>query len=348
MMEGAKMSKSFGNIIPLREGLAKFGADPIRVGVLATAELLQDADFSPTIAKSVRDRLGRLYRFASDVAKAPQKRKVTEKSLTVKDRWMLSRLQEHIKRATEAMNKLAVRKAIHSILYELDQDFQWYQKRTAAQREKTEDAKAYVFGKILDAQIRMLAPVAPHLCEEMWEMMGEKGFVSSSSWPEADESKTDITAEENEALIAEVLEDTQNIMRAMGTTPTKIYYYVAAPWKRGAYSKLLEKSKQGEMKINELMKELAADEELKKNLTQISKVIARMIKELSGMPEERRKNMLKIGTLNEKRVIEDAKGFLSERLKAEVTVYGEEDNNLYDPKQRAAMALPLRPAIYIE
>jgi leucyl-tRNA synthetase len=348
MMEGAKMSKSFGNIIPLREGLAKFGADPTRVGVLATAELLQDADFSPTIAKSVRDRLGRLYRFASDVAKAPQKRKVTEKSLTAKDRWMLSRLQKHIKRATEAMNRLAVRKAIHSILYELDQDFQWYQKRTAAQREKTEDTKAYVFGKVLDAQIRMLAPVAPHLCEEMWEMMGEKGFVSLSSWPEADESKTDITAEENEALIAEVLEDTQNIMRAMGTTPTKIYYYVAAPWKWGAYSKLLEKSKQGEMKINELMKELAADEELKKNLTQISKVLARMIKELSGIPEERRKNTLKIGTLNEKGVIEDAKGFLSERLKAEVTVYGEEDNKLYDPKQRAAMALPLRPAIYIE
>jgi leucyl-tRNA synthetase len=39
-MQGAKMSKSFGNIIPLIEGIAQFGADPLRMGILATAELL--------------------------------------------------------------------------------------------------------------------------------------------------------------------------------------------------------------------------------------------------------------------------------------------------------------------
>ena len=74
MMEGSKMSKSFGNIIPLREGLTKFGADPLRLSVLSTAELLQDSDFSPTIAKSMRDRLEKLYRFASETAKTPRKK----------------------------------------------------------------------------------------------------------------------------------------------------------------------------------------------------------------------------------------------------------------------------------
>ena len=38
--------------------------------------------------------------------------------------------------------------------------------------------------------VRMLCPFAPHLCEEMWENMGGKGFASLAQWPEYDEAKT--------------------------------------------------------------------------------------------------------------------------------------------------------------
>ncbi len=37
---------------------------------------------------------------------------------------------------------------------------------------------------------RLLCPFAPHICEEMWEYLGEEGFASLSKWPEYDESKT--------------------------------------------------------------------------------------------------------------------------------------------------------------
>jgi len=56
----------------------------------------------------------------------------------------------------------------------------------------------------------------------------------------------------------------------------------------------------------------------------------------------------KIEMTNEKEIIEDALGFLKERFSAEVTVYGEADKARYDPKQRAALAMPGQPAIYIE
>jgi leucyl-tRNA synthetase len=61
LMEGQKMSKSYGNIIPLREAIETFGVDSLRLAVLATAELLQDADFSATLAKSMQEGLERLY-----------------------------------------------------------------------------------------------------------------------------------------------------------------------------------------------------------------------------------------------------------------------------------------------
>jgi leucyl-tRNA synthetase len=350
MMKGVKMSKSFGNIIPLREGLKMFGADPLRLSVLGTAELLQDAEFSQPIAKSMRDKLEHLYKFAAKIAKTQSKRKVSEKMLLTVDRWMLTRLQEHIRKATESMDKLAVRKAIHSALYELDQDFQWYQTRVANQKEKVKRKSviAYVSNEVLDAQLRMLAPFAPHTCEEMWELTGRKGFVSLNSWPTPDESKTDINAEENESLIMDISEDTHNIIKATGITPKKICYYVAAQWKWKVYLKVLEKSKHGKVKLDELMKELSMEEDLGEKLKEISKFASKIVTDIDKIPEKRRENILKIKLINEKGVIEDAKDFLRERFNAQIAVYDEEDMERYDPKQKAMMSMPYRPAIYIE
>ena len=348
MMEGAKMSKSFGNIIPLREGLTKFGADPVRLSVMSTAELLQDADFSPTIAKSMRDRVERLYNFVSELMKASGKRKTTSQPLTAIDKWMLSRLQEHIKKATEAMDKLAVRKAIHGVMYGLDQDFQWYQRRTAEHRGKRKLAIAYVHHQVTDAQVRMLAPVAPHACEELWEMMGGEGFVSLSSWPIPDESKVDIRAEENEALITSVLEDTLNITKATGATPKKIFYYVAARWKWQTWLKALEKSMSAKIAQKDLMKELMANAEMRAKAEKVSKFTAQVTDDLNRMAEERKKRLVQIKLVDEAQALKEAKNFFEKELNAEVNIYDEEDAERYDPRSRAQVAKPGRPAIFIE
>ncbi len=348
MMEGAKMSKSFGNIIPLREGLKKFGADPIRLSVMSTAELLQDADFSPTIATSMRDRMERLYKFVSELMKTSRKRKTTSQPLTAIDRWMLSRLQEHIKKATEAMDKLAVRKAIHGVMYGLDQDFQWYQRRTAQRSGKRKLAIAHVHHQVTDAQVRMLAPVAPHACEELWEMMGGEGFVSLSSWPIPDESKVDIRAEENEALITSVLEDTLNITKATGATPKKIFYYVAARWKWQTWLKALEKSVSAKIAQKDLMKELMANAEMRAKAEKVSKFTAQITDDLNRMAEERKKRLVQIKLVDEAQALKEAKNFFEKELNAEVCIYDEEDAERYDPRSRAQVAKPGRPAIFIE
>jgi len=347
LMEGAKMSKSFGNIIPLREALAKFGADPIRMSVLTTAELLQDADFSPSVAKSMRDRLERLRKFVAENVKTKSPKKEPTDSLAI-DKWMLSRLQEHVRKATEAMDKLAVRKAMHSAVYELDQDFQWYQKRTANQKTRKKNPNSHVIHEVLDAQIRMLAPVAPHMCEELWETIGGNGFVSVSSWPTPDETKVNVKAEENEDLIIGIMEDTMNIAKATSMTPRKIYYYVAAPWKWKAYTKTLEKSTSAKVQQKELMKELMEDAELRRQAEKVAQFVAQIVDEINHMPEERKKRLTQVGIANESQTLKDAKDFLSRELNAEVHIYNEEDSQRHDPKQRAQLAKPYRPAIYIE
>ncbi|MGB9671654.1 MAG: leucine--tRNA ligase [Candidatus Bathyarchaeales archaeon] len=344
LMEGAKMSKSFGNIIPLCEGLEKYGADPIRLSVLGTAELLQDADFSPSVAKAMRERLERIYKFVANFIKE-QKHKQEQTSLSVLDKWMLSRLQWHIKRATEAMDKLAVRKAIQTVLYELDQDVQWYQRRMT---EEKSSATSYVMSEILNVQIRMLAPVAPHIGEELWEMLGGKGFVSVASWPKPDESKIDIEAEEKEALIMNVLEDTLNIVKAIGITPTKVCYYTAASWKWKTYKKALQKSVGTKISQKDLMQELIEDPELKAKAEKVAKFLSQILDDINRMPEERKQRLTQIKEIGEYQTLKDAERFFKKELRAEIHVYSEEDPECYDPKKRAQLTKPFRPAIYVE
>jgi len=348
-MQGAKMSKSFGNIIPLIEGIEKFGADPLRLSILATAELLQDADFSPTLAKSMQDRLERFYRFWETVAKT-KNATAAKKALTVPDRWMLSRLQRHIEMASEAMDKLAVRKAIHSAFYELDQDFQWYMRRTVGLREnsKRKETINQVLKEILDAQVRMLAPVTPHICEELWEKMGGKGFISQAAWPTQNKARVDISAEEKEALIESTLEDTLSIIKATNITPKKIYYYTAAPWKWKAFLTALEQSVSAKVVQSELMKELMKDNDMKKMAKPLAKFMGEVVEEINRMAAEKKQRQLQVGMINESQSLKEAEEFFKRELNSEVIVYHEEDPKRHDPKDRAHLAKPYRPAIYIE
>jgi len=348
LMEGQKMSKSLGNIIPLREAIEIFGADPLRLAVLATAELLQDADFSPSLAKSMRDRLERFYRFAVEATQMG--RDTTDSPLAMVDKWMLSRLQEHIKTATEAMDRLMVRRAAHSALYMLDQDFQWYLRRVAEEKETSErkGAVAKVFNEVLDAEVRMLAPITPHICEEVWEMMGRRGFISLASWPTYDEARVDVEAEENEALIKSVLEDTLNIVKATGITPKRINYYVAAPWKWKVYLEALERSISARITLSDLMKELMKDPDLKKIAEVVMKFTRQIVDEVNQMPNDKRGRQLKTGVVDESQTLREAESFFERELNAEVFIYQEEDPQRHDPKKRAGLARPYRPAIYVE
>jgi hypothetical protein len=123
---------------------------------------------------------------------------------------------------------------------------------------------------------------------------------------------------------------------------------VAAPWKRKVFLKALEKSKHGEVKLNELMKDVAAEEDLRKKTKEAAKFASKIVKDVSRIPEKRRENMLAIQAFDEKEAIEDAKDFLMERFNAEIMVYNEEDEERYDPRGKAETSTPYRPAIYIE
>jgi len=339
LMEGKKMSKSLGNIIPLRAAIKEHGADTIRLAMLVSAEILQDADFSFETIRGIRSKLLGVFEMVEE-CRNPQ-----AASRELEDRWLASRLQRAITETSTSMDRLRVREAIHYILYSLDQDLQWHLKRTAA---KGREDVTGTLAEFLSVQVRMLAPFAPFTAEEVWERMGNRQSITTAGWPVINEEKIDLVAEESEFLISSLLADLQNIVKVTKITPSKIAVYTSAGWKAQVYKTILANILDGKTNFGEIMKQLIANPETAKAKTD-PKMVQKMMEDILSTPLDARKRRLGLAGFAEASAIQDAESLLSAEInKAQIVVYSEEDSSKYDPKSKAKSARPFKPAVYME
>lgn len=336
MVEGQGMHKSKGNFITLKGAVEKYGADATRCALLLGAEGMDDPDWRAENVTDLKTKFEALMGFAGNIISSAQ---IDEN--TALERWLTSRMQCRIKEVTSSLGELKTRTALQTALFETWNDLRWY-----IQRKGNCNTKALV--DAVKDWLKMLAPFAPFLCEELWSRTGEDGFISVANWPIFDDSKVDAASEEQENLITDIMADTNNILKAMKITPTRICYYTAASWKWDLYLKILEKTLTGEVKINELMKEFAANKDLKPHMKEVANMVPRVIKALTKVSGIRKSNMQKIRIINEQFILEESLLFLKNRFNAEIDVYSEDDEGRFDPKRRASMAMPYQPAIYVE
>jgi leucyl-tRNA synthetase len=339
LMQGKKMSKSLGNIIPLRAAIKEHGADTIRLAMLVSAEILQDADFSFDTVRGIRSKLLGIFEMADKYGKPGAA------GTELEDRWLVSRLQRAIAETSASMDRLRVREAIHNILYTMEQDLQWYMKRTAAKSRKNTTG---TLGQYLDVQVRMLAPFAPFTAEEVWERMDSRQSVAAAGWPAAKEDRIDLVAEESEFLISSLLADLQNIVKVTKITPSKIAVYTSAGWKAQVYRAILANILAGKTNFGEIMKQLLANSETAKAKTD-PKMVQKMMEDILAAPLEARNRRLQLAGFNEAAAIQDAASLLSAEVnKAQIVVYSEENAAKYDPKSKSKSARPFKPAVYME
>jgi leucyl-tRNA synthetase len=342
LMEGKKMSKSLGNIIPLRTAIRENGADVIRLAMLVSAEILQDADFSFDTVRGIRSKLIGIFEMADRYSFKEQS---ISEARELEDRWLASRLQHAIADTSASMDKLRMREAIHHILYSLDQDLQWYLKRTQAKARNNIAAAVKDFLKI---QVQMLAPFAPFTSEEVWERMGNRNSITEIGWPVIDESKIDLIAEESEFLIANLLSDLQKIIKVTKMLPSKIIIYTSAEWKNKVYHTVLVNILEGRTGFGEIMKELISNPETSKVKTD-PKIVQKMIEDVLSIPYDARVRRQKLSVFREETAIADAANLLSAEMNdSQLSVYCEENADKHDPKSKARFARPFKPAIYVE
>jgi len=240
------------------------------------------------------------------------------------------------------MESLRVREAIHLTLFILMQDIQWYLKRKGKNLQNVNSIIKYA----MEILVKLLAPFAPHLCEEIWEKYGNKNFISIESWPIPRESFINPIAETIEEYIKNIIEDSLEIIKVTEITPSKIYYYIASKWKWDVYLKaiqLLEEGIDTKMLIREIMK----DQSIRSKGSIAIKFLNSISQLIITMDKDYRKRILSIGPLNELDILNNNKSFLEEYFKCKVYIMLA-DEAYYDPKSKADQSIPLRPAIYIE
>jgi leucyl-tRNA synthetase len=347
LMEGEKMSKSLNNIIPLIDAIDNFGADPLRLSLMITAEPLKDADFSPELAKNMQDTLNKFYDRAMQIISNDEKENPILHDI---DKWMLSKLQGHITEANEGMEEMKVRRTIHAATYNLIQDVEWYQKRVKDERNTEERINAvnYVEKKILDTQVKLLAPFTPHICEEIWEKMGGEGFIAFAEWPTENLELVRKDSEELETIIQTVIEDLQKIIKVTGIEPKEIHFYTSDSWKWKIYQQAIDLKRNGSLNVGNLIKEAFKDDENKTRVNLVPSFSRMIVDEVQKTPDKTLEIRSKLGMVNESILLQNAEKFFKSEFNAEIHVGAESDPWVEDPADRAKRARPYRPAIFVE
>ncbi|MBI5227072.1 leucine--tRNA ligase [Candidatus Micrarchaeota archaeon] len=320
LMDGKKMSKSMGNILPLRKAIAEYGADVIRFSVVAGAEISSDTDFNRTVAEGVRSRLALISKLIEESSKTKKPAKKGQKTHSRIDLWLLSRLNRKISKAHDLYEELAIRELALELFYDVVSDLQWYSKRSAGKVNLHDFFHKWIV---------LISPFMPHIAEEYWEQIGGKPFVSLAKIPDADEKAIDDLVEHGEELIKTVHADIEKISGIIGKKPQKVTLCIANEQKR----QLVEIAKE-KKSFEGLMKEAAAQKMDMKMVSTVAKNIMKNVHSIQKpLPEQ-----------DELETLEDAVKFLESEFSCKVEVLPEAKSK----HEKAKNAMPDKPAIIIE
>lgn len=318
--EGTKMSKSKGNVIPLVEVPRKYSADLFRLYMAFAADFSSTLDWREKDVVDVRKKLQRFYSMLSSVKKEELS------DLSTIDRWILSKINWRVKQATESLKNYKVREYVQSAFFDMLNDIGYYNKKSG---KKGRGVMYYLAEKWL----KIISPVIPHTCEELWEKIGNKGFISTEAWPEADEKMIDKKIEMTEDATSDLERDIMKVIELTNIKPKKIQIFIAPEWKRKVY---IQASKIKNPK--ELIKKIMEDPEIKKRGKEAVTYANYLGKHAGELKAEILSGSEEISA------IEDAKESLSKEFGAEVKVMDASKSN--NPK--AKNAIPLKPAIFVE
>ncbi len=179
--DGAKMSKSLGNIVSPDEMVKRYGADAARMYSLFAAPPDRDLDWQDTGIEGIQRFLGRVYRFVAKHHAAAKSSQNNDAALSSEARAVQRKLHQTIKRiTTDFQGRWHFNTCIAAIMELVNELY--------AAEEKI--ASGVIPSSLLAGAQRdlvlLLAPFAPYLSSELWEMLGEKGSLLRAPWPQYD------------------------------------------------------------------------------------------------------------------------------------------------------------------
>lgn len=177
--DGKKMSKSLGNVVSPEEIIEKYGADTARLFILFAAPPEKELDWSDTGVEGSYRFLNRVYRLVYDFAKNYEGGQADYEIKTDADKELNYVLNTTIKKVSDDVaGRFSFNTAISSIMELVNELYRY--------KELEERNEAFM-KKAVDTLVTILSPFTPHICEEMWEILGYHQSLTAVSWPAYDE-----------------------------------------------------------------------------------------------------------------------------------------------------------------
>ncbi|MBD3254467.1 MAG: leucine--tRNA ligase [Candidatus Lokiarchaeota archaeon] len=321
IMKSVKMSKSLGNTVDPIGIMEEYGADAARFFILFGASPESSLEWSD-------EGVGFAFKFIKNtfnlLADDPDKIKTKK---TIRDTMLLFHLNKTIKEVTENLETISIRDAVNNII-QFSSEFNKY---------KNESVVKEVFEECRKKLTLILHPIAPHMTEEIWELLGNDGYISLSNWPSYDE---DILTPENDfkfRLMNNLSDDINNIKIVMKMEDLEeIEIIIAENWKYEFYEilmDLIEKTKNHGV----IMKDIMKNPKFRRRGKIINKIISKVIKNVGKFPKVILSQEDEINFYNE------ISSIVKNKYNCKVKISTENESS--NPK--SAQALPGRPALIV-
>ncbi|MBL9058631.1 MAG: leucine--tRNA ligase, partial [Mangrovicoccus sp.] len=168
IIPSAKMSKSKKNVVDPVRIVSTFGADTARWFMLSDSPPERDVEWTDAGAEAAHRHLSRIWRIADELAAAGARA-----DAPVADAALARTVARTIRDVTDGIEGFAFNSAVAKLY-------------TLAGAIQKSDAAPADRAAALGVLVRLMAPMTPHLAEEVWTMLGGTGLVATLPWPDAD------------------------------------------------------------------------------------------------------------------------------------------------------------------
>ncbi len=194
LKDGAKMSKSKGNVVDPEGLIEQYGADTVRLFILFAAPPEQSLEWSDSGVEGAFRFLKRLWRQVAAFATAPQPGgALAAAALSEGQKEMRRLIHQTIERVTDAISRRYTFNTAIAANMEL--------LNALGKFEDDSDSGRAIKREGLEAIVLMLAPIVPHICHELWHRLGHEGMVVDARWPKAD---PEALAQDTVSLVVQV------------------------------------------------------------------------------------------------------------------------------------------------
>jgi leucyl-tRNA synthetase len=197
---GSAMSKSHGNVVGADEMAQRYGCDTARMYTLFAAPPAKDLEWNEDGIEGCARFLNKVYRLVQRYAEklggvdSGKSGSIDLARATPKEKALLRKAHQTLRRVTNDFEARWHFNSSIALIMELVNEMQ-------AQEPLDEGANPAVAKNVIELLVLMLAPMAPHVSEELWEMLGHSGGIARVEWPQFRE---DLAKEEQFEIIIQI------------------------------------------------------------------------------------------------------------------------------------------------